>query len=143
MLLQIPGPPAKVSCPPPEPLAPCSWSRALGKLALSPCDLKQCAVQPTSTVLSSSLLPGTLGPLTGLSPLLSSGVARVRGASFCQPLSDSCSPHSPGPQRNFLKCAEDNPLFTGVDCEVFESRFPTTMALSVLVTIEMCNALNR
>uniref|UniRef100_A0A8D0WIL7 P-type Ca(2+) transporter n=1 Tax=Sus scrofa TaxID=9823 RepID=A0A8D0WIL7_PIG len=44
--------------------------------------------------------------------------------------------------RNFLKCSEDNPLFTGTDCEVFESRFPTTMALSVLVTTEMCNALN-
>ncbi|XP_062448258.1 sarcoplasmic/endoplasmic reticulum calcium ATPase 3 isoform X2 [Rhea pennata] len=44
--------------------------------------------------------------------------------------------------RNFMRCTEDNPIFEGISCEIFESRYPTTMALSVLVTIEMCNALN-
>nr|XP_021142654.1 sarcoplasmic/endoplasmic reticulum calcium ATPase 3 isoform X3 [Columba livia] len=44
--------------------------------------------------------------------------------------------------RNFMRCTKDNPIFEGIDCEIFESRYPTTMALSVLVTIEMCNALN-
>ncbi|XP_063809769.1 sarcoplasmic/endoplasmic reticulum calcium ATPase 3 [Pseudophryne corroboree] len=44
--------------------------------------------------------------------------------------------------RHFMKCTSNNPLFEGIDCEVFESRYPTTMALSVLVTVEMCNALN-
>uniref|UniRef100_A0A2K6LJK4 ATPase sarcoplasmic/endoplasmic reticulum Ca2+ transporting 2 n=2 Tax=Rhinopithecus TaxID=542827 RepID=A0A2K6LJK4_RHIBE len=44
---------------------------------------------------------------------------------------------------HFLQCKEDNPDFEGVDCAIFESPYPMTMALSVLVTIEMCNALNR
>ncbi|KAK7799954.1 hypothetical protein U0070_008026 [Myodes glareolus] len=43
---------------------------------------------------------------------------------------------------HFLQCKEDNPDFDGVDCAIFESPYPMTMALSVLVTIEMCNALN-
>uniref|UniRef100_A0A3P8VUS1 Calcium-transporting ATPase n=1 Tax=Cynoglossus semilaevis TaxID=244447 RepID=A0A3P8VUS1_CYNSE len=43
---------------------------------------------------------------------------------------------------HFLQCTPDNPEFEGLDCEVFESPYPMTMALSVLVTIEMCNALN-
>nr|XP_023969155.1 sarcoplasmic/endoplasmic reticulum calcium ATPase 1 [Chrysemys picta bellii] len=43
---------------------------------------------------------------------------------------------------HFMQCTEENVDFEGVDCEVFESPVPMTMALSVLVTIEMCNALN-
>uniref|UniRef100_A0A2K6D5D9 Calcium-transporting ATPase n=1 Tax=Macaca nemestrina TaxID=9545 RepID=A0A2K6D5D9_MACNE len=43
---------------------------------------------------------------------------------------------------HFMQCTEDNAHFEGVDCEVFEASEPMTMALSVLVTIEMCNALN-
>ncbi|XP_018423926.1 PREDICTED: sarcoplasmic/endoplasmic reticulum calcium ATPase 2 isoform X3 [Nanorana parkeri] len=43
---------------------------------------------------------------------------------------------------HFLQCKEDNPDFENVQCEIFESPYPMTMALSVLVTIEMCNALN-
>lgn len=46
-------------------------------------------------------------------------------------------------QSHFLQCGPDNPDYQGLDCKVFESPYPMTMALSVLVTIEMCNALNR
>uniref|UniRef100_A0A673X4B9 Calcium-transporting ATPase n=1 Tax=Salmo trutta TaxID=8032 RepID=A0A673X4B9_SALTR len=44
---------------------------------------------------------------------------------------------------HFLQCSPDNPDFADLECHVFESPYPMTMALSVLVTIEMCNALNR
>ncbi|XP_065520682.1 sarcoplasmic/endoplasmic reticulum calcium ATPase 1-like, partial [Lathamus discolor] len=43
---------------------------------------------------------------------------------------------------HFMQCGEHNVDFEGLDCEIFESPLPMTMALSVLVTIEMCNALN-
>ncbi|XP_051509700.1 sarcoplasmic/endoplasmic reticulum calcium ATPase 2-like isoform X1 [Myxocyprinus asiaticus] len=43
---------------------------------------------------------------------------------------------------HFLQCSPDNPDFQDLECHVFESPYPMTMALSVLVTIEMCNALN-
>uniref|UniRef100_A0A8C4EDP7 Calcium-transporting ATPase n=1 Tax=Dicentrarchus labrax TaxID=13489 RepID=A0A8C4EDP7_DICLA len=43
---------------------------------------------------------------------------------------------------HFLQCGPENPDFQDLDCKVFESPYPMTMALSVLVTIEMCNALN-
>uniref|UniRef100_A0A8C3J3Y8 P-type Ca(2+) transporter n=1 Tax=Calidris pygmaea TaxID=425635 RepID=A0A8C3J3Y8_9CHAR len=44
---------------------------------------------------------------------------------------------------HFMQCTEHNVDFEGLDCDIFESPVPMTMALSVLVTIEMCNALNR
>uniref|UniRef100_A0A6Q2ZLC8 Calcium-transporting ATPase n=1 Tax=Esox lucius TaxID=8010 RepID=A0A6Q2ZLC8_ESOLU len=43
---------------------------------------------------------------------------------------------------HFMQCHDENEDFAGIHCEVFEAAPPMTMALSVLVTIEMCNALN-
>ncbi|XP_063853477.1 calcium-transporting ATPase sarcoplasmic/endoplasmic reticulum type-like [Scylla paramamosain] len=53
-----------------------------------------------------------------------------------------------GPQLNYyqlshhLSCPTDPHNFKGLDCSVFSHPAPMTMALSVLVTIEMLNALN-
>eukprot|EP00064_Thunnus_orientalis_P000397 superscaffoldBa00000019_g397 len=70
------------------------------------------------------------------------GAATVGAAAWWFTISED------GPQltlyqlSHFLQCAPENPEFDGLDCHVFESPYPMTMALSVLVTIEMCNALN-
>ena len=40
------------------------------------------------------------------------------------------------------QCAAGGDEFHGIDCAVFNDPHPMTMALSVLVTIEMLNALN-
>lgn len=42
-----------------------------------------------------------------------------------------------------LSCLGGGDEFKGVDCKIFNSPHPMTMALSILVTIEMLNAMNR
>lgn len=46
-------------------------------------------------------------------------------------------------QTHHAHCLAQESRFEGIDCAVFEHPKPMSMALSVLVTIEMCNALNR
>jgi len=53
-----------------------------------------------------------------------------------------------GPQMNyyqlshFLQCPGEPEKFKGLSCDIFQAPEPMTMALSILVTIEMCNAIN-
>merc|ERR1711962_1132303 len=53
-----------------------------------------------------------------------------------------------GPQMSFwqlshhLQCSSNPELFEGMSCSIFKDLHPMSMALSVLVTIEMLNALN-
>ena len=57
--------------------------------------------------------------------------------------------YNQGPQLNWyhlthhLQCSTDPDNFVGIPCDIFDDPHHMTMALSVLVTIEMCNAVNR
>merc|ERR1711878_41119 len=70
------------------------------------------------------------------------GIATVGGAAYWF-LYDPT-----GPQINyyqlshFLQCPAEPENFKGISCDLFQSPEPMTMALSILVTIEMCNAIN-
>jgi Ca2+ transporting ATPase len=43
---------------------------------------------------------------------------------------------------SFHACSADNALFKGIDCSIFENPLPSTISLSILVTIEMFNTFN-
>merc|ERR1712168_1344523 len=43
---------------------------------------------------------------------------------------------------HFMQCHDANEDFTGIEGEIFDAEAPMTMAPAVLVTIEMCNALD-
>lgn len=70
------------------------------------------------------------------------GAATVGGAAWWFMYSEN------GPQLTYwhlthhLSCIAGGDDFKGVDCKVFSDPHPMTMALSVLVTIEMLNAMN-
>merc|ERR1719499_1981703 len=70
------------------------------------------------------------------------GIATVVGAAYWF-LYDPT-----GPQINyyqlshFLQCPAEPENFKGISCDLFQSPEPMTMALSILVTIEMANAIN-
>ncbi|XP_041087878.1 sarcoplasmic/endoplasmic reticulum calcium ATPase 2-like [Polyodon spathula] len=97
--------------------------------------------------LISSNVGEVLSPLSSLSLSLSRspgyvGAATVGAAAWWFMAAHDGPKVSFNQLSHYLQCSEDHPDFKGVDCSVFESPYPMTMALSVLVTIEMCNALN-
>lgn len=70
------------------------------------------------------------------------GIATVGGASYWF-LYDPTGPQINYYQlSNFLQCPAEPQNFKGISCDLFRSPEPMTMALSILVTIEMCNAVN-
>jgi len=44
---------------------------------------------------------------------------------------------------NWMKCGKETKMFKGIDCSLLQSHRSNTMALSMLVVIEMLNAFNR
>ncbi len=70
------------------------------------------------------------------------GVATVGGAAYWF----LWDPTGPGINyyqlTHFLQCPLEPKSFEGVDCSIFQSPYPMTMALSILVAIEMANSIN-
>lgn len=70
------------------------------------------------------------------------GFATVGGAAYWF-LYDTTGPQMSWYQlSNFLQCPAEPEKFKGLSCDIFQAPEPMTMALSILVTIEMCNAIN-
>lgn len=70
------------------------------------------------------------------------GAATVGGAAYWF-LYDPTGPQISYYQlSHFLQCPAEPEKFKGISCDLFSSPEPMTMALSILVTIEMCNAIN-
>ena len=70
------------------------------------------------------------------------GFATVGGAAYWF-LSDPTGPQMSYYQlSHFLQCPAEPERFKGLSCDIFQAPEPMTMALSILVTIEMCNAIN-
>merc|ERR1712226_309618 len=70
------------------------------------------------------------------------GIATVGGAAYWF-LYDPTGPQISYYQlSHFLQCPAEPENFKGISCDLFQSPEPMTMALSILVTIEMCNAIN-
>lgn len=71
------------------------------------------------------------------------GAATVGGATWWFMYADD-GPHLSFWQLSYhMQCLGGGEDFKGVDCKIFADPHPMTMALSVLVTIEMLNAMNR
>merc|ERR1719326_1607516 len=70
------------------------------------------------------------------------GIATVGGAAYWF-LYDTTGPQMSYYQlSHFLQCPAEPEKFKGLSCDIFQAPEPMTMALSILVTIEMCNAIN-
>merc|ERR1712110_1274883 len=70
------------------------------------------------------------------------GIATVGGAAYWF-LYDTTGPQMSYYQlSNFLQCPAEPEKFKGLSCDIFQAPEPMTMALSILVTIEMCNAIS-
>merc|ERR1719421_402939 len=79
------------------------------------------------------------------------GVATVLGAAWWFIMAETGPQMTYGQVSNFLQCTDDtfkadfqgkNPLPEYNGCHIFQAAEPMTMALSILVTIELLNALN-